>query len=169
VLAQLLNGLASASSLFLLSLGLTLIFGVSRVVNFAHGSLAMLGLYLGVTLAQALIPLWGGAGFWAAAGAAALAVATVGALVERGLLRRLYGSPELFQLVATFALVLIIRDATLAVWGADDRLGPKAPGLAGVMAPGTLNLPSYDLVLMAIGLLVLAGVQWIMASTRWGL
>ncbi|AZG07884.1 ABC transporter permease [Pigmentiphaga sp. H8] len=169
MLAQLLNGLASASSLFLLSLGLTLIFGVSRVVNFAHGSLAMLGLYLGVTLAQALIPLWGALGFWGAVAGAALAVAVVGALIERGVLRRLYGSPELFQLVATFALVLIIRDATLAAWGADDRLGPKAPGLTGVLAPGTLNLPSYDFVLMAIGLLVLAGVQWIMASTRWGL
>jgi len=95
VLAQLLNGLASASSLFLLSLGLTLIFGVSRVVNFAHGSLAMLGLYLGVTLAQALIPLWGALGFWGAVAGAALAVAAVGALIERGVLRRLYGSPDL--------------------------------------------------------------------------
>jgi len=169
VLAQLLNGLASASSLFLLSLGLTLIFGVSRVVNFAHGSLAMLGLYLGVSLAGTLIPLLGALGFWAAVAGAALAVAVVGALVERGLLRRLYGSPELFQLVATFALVLIIRDATLAIWGADDRLGPKAPGLTGVLAPGTLNLPVYDLLLMATGLVVLGLVQWIMAATRWGL
>lgn len=169
VLAQLLNGLASASSLFLLSLGLTLIFGVSRVVNFAHGSLAMLGLYLGVSLAGLLMPLLGGLGFWAAACGAALTVAAIGALIERGLLRRLYGSPELFQLVATFALVLIIRDATLAIWGAEDLLGPKAPGMAGVLAPGVLNLPVYDLLLMATGILVLGLVQWVMTATRWGL
>lgn len=107
---------------------MTLIFGVSRVVNFAHGSLAMLGLYLGVTLAQALIPLWGALGFWGAVAGAALAVAAVGALIERGLLRRLYGSPELFQLVATFALVLIIRDATLAAWGRTIGSDPRRRG-----------------------------------------
>jgi len=169
VLAQLLNGLASASSLFLLSLGLTLIFGVSRVVNFAHGSLAMLGLYLGVSLSAWLMPWLGGIGFWAAVAGAALGVALVGALIERVLLRRLYGSPELFQLVATFALVLIIRDIALAIWGADDRLGPKAPGLTGVIAPGTLNLPVYDLVLMATGLAVLVLSHGVLAWTRWGL
>ncbi|VCU72529.1 High-affinity branched-chain amino acid transport system permease protein LivH [Pigmentiphaga humi] len=169
MLAQLLNGLASASSLFLLSLGLTLIFGVSRVVNFAHGSLAMLGLYLGVSLAGWMMPWLGGAGFWGAVAGATVAVALVGALVERLLLRRLYGRPELFQLVATFALVLIVRDATLWFWGADDLLGPKAPGLDGVFAPGALNLPWYDLALMAAGVAVLAAVRWVMASTRWGL
>ncbi|GAA4331227.1 ABC transporter permease [Pigmentiphaga soli] len=170
MLAQLLNGLASASSLFLLSVGLTLIFGISRVVNFAHGSLAMLGLYLAVSLAALAMPALGaGPGYWAAVAAAALAVGLLGAAVERVLLRRLYGAPELFQLLATFALVLIVRDATLALWGADDRLGPKAPGLAGVIAPGRFDLPVYDLVLMGVGVLVLAALRVLLNRTRWGL
>src|SRR3954462_14647359 len=92
---QFLNGLASASSLFLVAAGLSLIFGVSRIVNFAHGSLYMLGMYLAVWLSAYL-------GFWAALPAAAVSVAVVGALAEILVLRRLYKAPELLQLLATF-------------------------------------------------------------------
>src|SRR3989304_779522 len=106
VLIQFLNGLASASSLFLVAAGLSLIFGVTRIVNFAHGSLFMLGMYLAVALAPQL-------GFWWSVPLAALAVAAFGALVEVTLLRRLYAAPELLQLLATFALVLVIKDFTL--------------------------------------------------------
>ena len=130
----------------------------------------MLGLYLGITLAAPLMAFAGpGAGFWLAVAAAALCIGLAGALVERGLLRRLYGAPELFQLLATFALVLIVRDATLAIWGADDRLGPKAPGLDGLASIGGLALPVYDLVLMGIGILVLLALSLLLARTRWGL
>src|SRR5690625_4604152 len=100
---QFLNGLADASSLFLVAVGLSLIFGVSRIVNFAHGSLYMLGIYLGVSLVSQL-----GAdsalGFWLAMLLAASLVAGLGVLIEILLLRRLYQAPELFQLLATFAL-----------------------------------------------------------------
>src|SRR3954467_7734743 len=106
-IVQLLNGLASASSLFLVAAGLSLIFGVSRILNFAHGSLYMLCMYLAAWLSSRL-------GFWAALPAAALGVAGVGALAEMLVLRRLYKAPELMQLLATFALVLIIRD--FALW-----------------------------------------------------
>src|SRR5438552_17109972 len=122
---QLLNGLAGASSLFLVAAGLSLIFGVTRIVNFAHGSFYMLGIYAAYSLAQWL---GGGAWFWPALLLAALSIGALGAAVEMLLLRRIYRAPELFQLLATFALVLIIKDASLWCWGPEDLLGPRAPG-----------------------------------------
>src|SRR5262245_59041885 len=127
-LVQLLNGLAGASSLFLVAAGLSLIFGVTRIVNFAHGSFYILGVYLAVALTDRL---GAGVGFWPSLLLAALAVGVIGALVEVVLLRRIYQAPELFQLLATFALVLVIKDAALWLWGAEDLLGPRAPGLGG--------------------------------------
>src|SRR3954449_1941033 len=107
----LLNGFASASTLFLVASGLSLIFGVTRIVNFAHGSFYMLGLYGAVALTDA----WGAGplGFWGGVVVSAIAVAALGALIEVLVLRRLYSAPELYQLLATFALVLVIRDAAL--------------------------------------------------------
>jgi branched-chain amino acid transport system permease protein len=106
ILIQFLNGLASASSLFLVAAGLSLIFGVTRIVNFAHGSLYMLGTYLAYSLIQFFGR--GPLGFWGAVVLAGLIVAAFGALVEILLLRRIYAAPELLQLLATFALVLIV-------------------------------------------------------------
>jgi branched-chain amino acid transport system permease protein len=164
LLLQLLNGLAGASSLFLLAAGLTLIFGVTRIVNFAHGSLMMLGAYIAWSVSAAL----GADGFWLGVVTAALAVAALGALVERTLLRRLYGAPELLQLLATFALVLIIADATLALWGAEDRLGPRAPGFRGALSIAGGVLPAYDALLIALGPLALLALWWLLARTRFG-
>src|SRR5512142_2089859 len=106
-LLQFLNGLAGASSLFLVAAGLSLIFGVSRIVNFAHGSLYVLGMYAAVWLSGRL-------GFWSALPLAALAVGVAGALIEMALLRRIYKAPELLQLLATFAVLLGVRD--FALW-----------------------------------------------------
>src|SRR5207244_3064573 len=108
LLVQLLSGLAHAMVLFLIASGLSLIFGVTRVVNFAHGSLYMLAAYVTYTL-TALLPL-GAASFYVAALLAALAVGVVGLLIEIGLLRRVYKAPELYQLLLTFGLVLVISD-----------------------------------------------------------
>ncbi len=165
--AQLVTGLASASSLFVVAAGLTLIFGVTRVVNFAHGSLYMLGAYLAVTVIQAL-PEAGWA-FWAGVLVAALAVAALGALMERTLLKPIYGAPELLQLIATFGVVLIVRDAVLAAWGAEDLLGPRAPGLRGAVDIMGRAIPSYDLFLLGLGPLVLLGLWWLLARTRFGM
>ena len=129
-LVQTLNGLASASSLFLVAVGLSLIFGVTRIVNFAHGSLYMLGVYVAYTVATSV---GGVLGFWGGVLAAGLAVAVVGLLAEFLVLRRIYEAPELLQLIATFALVLIIKDAALAIWGPEDLLGPRAPGFTRLM------------------------------------
>ena len=165
VLFQALNGLAAASSLFLLGAGLSLIFGVTRIINIAHGSFYMLGLYLAYSCATAVGGAWG---FWGGIIAAALTVAVLGAAIEMLLLRRLYQSPELFQLLATFALVLVINDVTQFVWGPEDLLGPRAPGLRGSIEILGRNFPSYDLVLILAGPLLLLFLHLMLGRTRFG-
>jgi branched-chain amino acid transport system permease protein len=161
VLLQFLNGLAGASSLFLVAAGLSLIFGVSRIVNFAHGSLYMLGMYLAVWLSAKV-------GFWASVPLAALAVAFAGMLIEMLLLRRIYRAPELLQLLATFALVLIIKDLALWAWGPEDVLGPRAPGLTGAVTIAGRPFPEYDLFLIVLGPAVFAALHLLLHRTRWG-
>ncbi len=166
-LLQILTGLASASTLFLVASGLSLIFGVTRIVNFAHGSFYMIGLYAAVALAAAFGA--GPSGFWGSVLLAALAVAALGAAIEMLVLRRLYAAPELYQLLATFALVLVIRDAALWAWGAEDILGPRAPGMKGAVSIFGLPFPSYDVFLIFVGPAVL-GLLWLLLTrTRWGL
>lgn len=165
-LIQTLNGLASASLLFLVALGLTLIFGVTRIVNFAHGSLTMLGAYLGVTLYASL---GGGVlGFWGGALLAALCVALVGVLIELVVLRRIYAAPELLQLIATFGIVLIVKDAVLYLWGPEDLLGPRAPGLRGAVLLLGKPFPTYDLLLIVLGPVFLVLVWLLLTRTEFG-
>ncbi len=167
LLIQTLNGLASASLLFLVALGLSLIFGVTRIVNFAHGSFYMLGAYIAIS---ANAWLGGGAlGFWGGAVVAALAVAAIGLAMELTILRRIYRAPELLQLVATFGVVLIVKDAVLAAWGPEDILGPRAPGLTGSLTILGKQLPTYDAFLLVIGPAMLGGVWWLLNRTAWGL
>ena len=166
LIVQLLNGLAGASSLFLVAAGLSLIFGVTRIVNFAHGSFYMLGLFIAWSLVQWL---GSGLGFWVAVPLAALLAGLLGTVVEVLLLRRVYRAPELFQLLATFALVLVIQDATLWCWGPEDLLGPRAPGLSGSMEILGREFPSYDLFLIGVAPAVLAAMWLLLKRTRWGM
>src|SRR5689334_6029413 len=106
--------------------------------------------------------------FWWSAVAAAIAVAAIGALIERLVLRRLYSAPELLQLTATFGIVLIVRDATLAMFGAEDRLGPRVEGLDGVVEWLGHAIPQYDLFLLVVGPLVLIALTLLMRRTRFG-
>lgn len=165
-IVQFLNGLAEASSLFLVAAGLSLIFGVSRIVNFAHGSLYMLGLYV----AWSIVGQWGHTpmGFWASLLVAALIIGVLGAVCEMLVLRRIYKAPEMYQLLATFALVLVFNDAALALWGPDDLLGPLAPGLSGAVQIFDRYLPVYDVVLIFIGPVVLLALWLLLTRTRWG-
>ncbi len=167
ILLQSLTGLASAASLFLVAVGLSIIFGVTRVVNFAHGSFYMLGAYLAWWLHQWLAA--GALGFWVSVVVAAVTVGLVGVLVEYLILRRIYKAPELFQLLATFGVVLVIQDAVLWVWGPEDRLGPQVPGLDGAVLIAGHYLPSYDLFLIAITPLLLLALWWLFQRTRWGI
>jgi ABC-type branched-subunit amino acid transport system permease subunit len=162
---QALDGLASASGLFFVAAGLSLIFGVTRIINIAHGSFYMLGAYIAVTLATTI----GGAfGFWGGILATAVIVGVVGALIEIVLLRRIYVAPELFQLLATFALVLVISDATLWLWGPEDLFGPRAPGLSGAVEVLGRRLPTYDAFLIVIGPAVLCLLHLALTRTRFG-
>ncbi|MDX1710452.1 MAG: ABC transporter permease [Rhodovibrionaceae bacterium] len=169
LVVQFLTGLANASSLFLVACGLSIIFGVTRIVNFAHGSLYMLGAYGAYSLSGALMPFLGGGGFWLGLLASALAVGALGAAVEVLVLRRIYKSPELFQLLATFGLVLVIQDLTLLAWGPEDLLGPRAPWADGSVEILGQRLPEYDLVLIAIGPAVLGALWLLFHRTRWGI
>lgn len=164
-LFQAVNGLSTASGLFLVAAGLSLIFGVSRIVNIAHGSLYMLGTYIAYTFATRI---GGGLGFWGGIVATALIVGAIGAAIEFVLLRQIYRAPELFQLLATFALVLVINDATLYLWGPEDLLGPRAPGLRDAIEFLGRRLPSYDVFLIVVGPLVLLAMHLLLAKTRFG-
>jgi branched-chain amino acid transport system permease protein len=164
---QFLTGLSGSATLFLTSAGLTVIFGVTRVVNFAHGSLFMLGAYIGWTVLTRLPhdALWFAAGVIAAS----LTVAAIGAALETTLLRRLYHAPELFQLLATFGVLLIIQDVTALLWGPNDLSLPRPPWLRAFVTILGARFPLYGLILIGIGPLVLAGLLLLLARTRFGM
>src|SRR5262245_35665153 len=126
--------------LFLIAAGLSLIFGVLRVLNFAHGTFYMLGAYATFQLVQWLGP--GPGTFWIAALGAALAIAVLGGVVERLLFRHLYGKEELYQLLFTYALVLILSDAARIIWGTQQKSLVGLPALPG---PLTLSGPTFPL------------------------
>src|SRR5665213_3280869 len=162
---QFLTGLASAASLFLVASGLSIIFGVTRIVNFAHGAFYMLGAYVAFTLTERFS---GAIGFWGGVVVAALIVAALGVLVEMLLLRRIYHAPELFQLLATFGLTLMVEDLVVLIWGPSDLLGRRAPGFKGAVDFFGQNVPSYDLFLIVLSPVVL-GILWLLfRRTRWG-
>jgi branched-chain amino acid transport system permease protein len=166
-LIQFATGLSGASSLFLVASGLTVIFGVTRVVNFAHGSLYMLGAYLGWTI-LALLPR-DPASFAAGCILAALATALVGVLIETTLLRRIYRAPELLQLLATFGVVLVVQDATLWIWGANDLPLPRPRWMRSFIEIGSSRFPLFDVVLIVTGPLVLGALVLLFTRTRWGM
>jgi branched-chain amino acid transport system permease protein len=172
ILVQFLTGLASASLLFVIASGLTVVFGVTRIVNFAHGSLYMLGAYLAVTLLPRLLetsPSF--AMFVLGIALSALLVGAIGVAMEVLVLRRIYPAPELFQLLATFGIVLILQDATQKIWGPTEILGPRAPGFTGASASVLIlgqRFPTYELLLIVIGPLVLGALWLVMHRTRFG-
>ncbi|HJU32624.1 MAG TPA: ABC transporter permease [Hyphomicrobiaceae bacterium] len=169
LLVQALNGLASASSLFIIAAGLTIVFGVTRIVNFAHGSFYMLGAYFGVTLIPRALDVSGSLPmFLLAVLAAAIGVGVIGVVMELLLLRRIYKVPELFQLLATFGVVLAVQDLVLQIWGPLDILGPRAPGLRAPVDILGHRFPAYELFMIAMGPLVLAGLWLLMHKTRFG-
>ena len=166
VLAQATTGLAYGSTLFLVSAGLTLIFGVTRIVNFAHGSLYMIGAYVAYSITTYFAPT--PLNFFGGLLLAAVAVALVGALIEVVVLRRIYASSEVFQLLATFGVVLITQDVALAIWGPDELFAPRAPGLKGSVEVAGAMVPQYSLFVMAVGPAVYALLWFVMTRTGWG-
>jgi branched-chain amino acid transport system permease protein len=153
--SQFMGGLTTAMFLFLIASGLSLVFGIMRVINFAHGSFYMLGAYLAWQGIQWFHPT--GAGFWVAALFAATAVGVFGAIVERLFFRSLYGRDELYQLLFTYALVLILGDAAKYLWGTDQLSVSTPPILVGSVQIFGTTEPLYNLFIMIIGPLIAFG------------
>jgi branched-chain amino acid transport system permease protein len=167
---QLLGGLSYATTLFLMAAGLTLIFGVTRIVNFAHGSFFMLGALFTAHWVTHWFPTWGeSAALYLLAillGAACAGVA--GAVAEFLLLRRMAEAPELYQLVATFGLTLAMHDAMQWGFGVDEVFAPRFPGLKGSLAIGEEFFPLYQLVMIALGPLVWLGLHLLLKRSLLG-
>jgi branched-subunit amino acid ABC-type transport system permease component len=164
--AQALSGLTAAMFLFLIASGLSLIFGVLRVLNFAHGTFYMLGAYAAFQFVQ-----WTGVSggrFWLAAFAAAGTVALLGGLVERLLFRHLYGREELYQLLFTYALVLILSDAAKIVWGTQQKSVSRPPGLSGSLVLWGTTIPHYNLFILILGPAIALAFWFGLQRTRVG-
>jgi len=167
VARQLLAGVSNGMLLFLISAGLSLIFGVLRVINFAHGALFMFGALIAVTL-TALAPGTTG-GFVAALIGAAAGLAVLGAAIETGLLRRIYRAPHEYQLLLTFALVFILGDAAKLIWGREDNSVQVPALLTGSAQAFGLTFPTYRLFLIVVGVAVAIGLWLVLHRTRWGI
>jgi branched-chain amino acid transport system permease protein len=170
VLAVLFDGVVYASWLFLMASGLTLIYGVMRILNIAHGSLYALGAYTAATLAGAWLAAGHPpAGSYAMLALAALLVgAVMGPLLERGLLRRMYGRDEVVLLLITYAVFLILEDTMKLVWGVESQLVSEPYALPGNFHIGDLAYPVYNLLLIAVAIVTGAVLAWALYRTRRG-
>ena len=162
VFGQALNGLAYGVLLFLLSVGLTLIFGMLDVVNLAHGSYYMLGAYAGLTL----IAVTGN--FWLAVLVAPAAVALIGAAVERTCLRPLYRRGPLDQVLLTFGLIYVFEDLVKWIWSGRIRSIPTPALFSGSVQVFGATIPSYRLFVIAFGLAIAVALWALIEKTRLG-
>lgn len=167
IASQTVSGLSNAMFLFLMASGLSLIFGVLRILNFAHGSFYMLGAYL----AYEIVGRLGGSSnvnFIVAVLLAALVVALVGAIIERVFLRLLYGGAELNQLLFTYALVLAASDVVKWIWGTQQLSVRRPPMLSGSFDVGGVIVPYYSLFIALLGLGIAIAVWQALNHTRLG-
>jgi branched-chain amino acid transport system permease protein len=167
IIRQALAGLNTGMLLFLISSGLTLIFGVTRVINFAHGVLYMLGAYLAFTVLR-LLPQ-SPAQFMLALVIAPIGVAFLGAVFEICILRRIYRSEHAFQLLVTFALVLILGEFVKIPWGLQNHDVPVPSFLQGTVSTGQLTFPVYRIFIIAAGVIVSICLWVLLYRTRWGM
>jgi branched-chain amino acid transport system permease protein len=169
-LAIVIDGLLYASWLFMIAAGLTIVYGVMRILNMAHGSLYALGAYAAASLVGAWLraghaPL----GSYAMLGVAAVAVGLVaGPVIERGLLRFVYGRDEIVLVLVTYALFLILEDAVKLVWGVESYFVSEPYGLLGTFDFGPLSYPVYSGVIVAAALIIGFLLQWGLYDTRYG-
>lgn len=163
---QFLNGLSYGLSLFLVAAGLTIVFGVLRILNFAHGAFYMLGGYVAYQVVQQ-VGLSGG-GFWLAVAVSGLVLAVVAAAIEWTMLRRLYDRDPIYQLLFTFALVLLISDVVRFVWGTQVISISFPPELRGAADLGLAWYPRYRLFLCVVGVVVAVGIWFLFQRTRIG-
>lgn len=161
--SALLNSLDIGLLLFIIAVGLNIVFGVLNIINFAHGALYMLGAYLAFTLINIV-----GMPFWAALLLAPLGVAILAVLIDRFLLRYIYSRDVADSLLLTFALLLIINESVRMIWGSGIQVVQPPPLLAGSMSILGSFVPTYSLFVIAMGLLLLAGLWYLFNRTRIG-
>jgi branched-chain amino acid transport system permease protein len=160
-LFQILNGLTFAALLFIVASGFTLIFGLLRIVNLAHGALYLIGGLTGYSAAQA-------SGSFVVGGLAAMAlVAALGAILDRGLLRFVRGV-ELRQVLLTLGVAFILDDIGLVIWGGDTFSVPVPAQLQGAMSIGGIIYPKYRIFVLVLGILVFAALWLLLNKTRLG-
>ncbi|MBI3002556.1 MAG: branched-chain amino acid ABC transporter permease [candidate division NC10 bacterium] len=163
IVFQGLIGLSLAMYLWLISAGLTIIFGVLGVLNFAHGSLFMVGAYFAYTFYGMLeLP------FWLAILLSLFGVALLGLVMEWGFLRRIYEIDHAYQLLLTFGFILILDDAVKLIWGGVFKIPPIPPFLEGAWPVAGRLFPVYNVFLIAVGLLVAVGLWFLFERTWWG-
>jgi len=161
---QLFNGLANGSFYALLSLGLAVIFGMMRIVNFAHGAFYMLGAFIAYFLLQQA-----GVGFWPALVIAPLVIAVAGMFLERVFLRRLAGLDPLYGFLFTFGLTLVIQDGMRLRFGVQGQPYSAPAELSGTVLLGAVSYPTYRLFVVAFCLVASIAVWFIIERTRLGM
>jgi branched-subunit amino acid ABC-type transport system permease component len=163
---QLVSALVSATFLFLMAAGLSIIFGVCRVLNLAHGSIFMLGGYLAFAVTGMVSSSL--TAFWLSLLLVPVVTALIGALLERWLIRRFYGANLLVQLMPMVALIYIISDVARFTWGVSPRSVPVL-GLFGTVTILDLTFPAYYVLVLSASLLVGGALWFIITKTRWGI
>jgi len=170
---QLLNSFFYAAVLFLIAAGLSLIYGVMRIVNLAHGTLYALGAYVsawvvGGAVGHAASGTLGVAGLLLLLPVGAVAIAVVGAVIEPTLLRPLYRRPEEYHLLITFGLLMILEDAIKFLFGGTPLTAGSIMDHMGSIPIGRLLYPTYNLFVIAIGLIAALGLWWFIYRTKFG-
>jgi branched-subunit amino acid ABC-type transport system permease component len=161
---QVITGISIGSWLFLIAVGLSLIFGVLEVLNFAHGALYMIGAYMAiVAINQSL------GGFWVGVLLAALVVGLLGVIIEMGFLRRVYDREELDQLLLTFAFVLIITDSVRFIFGSGSNVidPPALLRFDVALGPG-VSIPAYRAFVILVSIVVMLAILAVLRATNFG-
>ncbi len=167
IASQFLSGLTEAMFLFLLASGLSLIFGVSRIINISHGAFYTIGAYLLLTAGTyRTLSIAEFGGILLVGG---LAIGLLGAIFEIFILRRVYRGGMLFVALVTYGSLLIVEELVRIFWGADMKATPQPIELSGALILGGVDLPVYSLVIIAAGLLIAVGVWIAVEKTRLGL
>jgi branched-chain amino acid transport system permease protein len=170
IVAVVIDGIIYASWLFMIAAGLTLIYGVMRILNIAHGSLYAIGAYA----AASLVGVWLRGGHAPLGSYAMLALAAVGVgvvlgpAIERGLLRFTYGRDEIVLVLVTYALFLILEDAVKLVWGVESYFVWEPYGLLGNIELGPLSYPVYSVLIVFVALAIGLALRWAIYRTRQG-
>jgi branched-subunit amino acid ABC-type transport system permease component len=166
IFAQFLSGLSRGMMLFLIASGLSLIFGVMNILNFAHATLWLAGAYFCYTFWYLMQDY--GFGMWVSIALASLALAAIGWLIEVVLIRRVYSRELPEQLLLTYGLILVIGDLIKLTWGVEDKIIARPPLVEGPVFFFGIPFDSYFIFVILVGFAVAIGLWWFLKKTRYG-